>query len=354
MMNATKVIAIVLTLSSLLVACAPVPTAVPEIVSGPNVNVTVQAVVAATLAARLSSVPTIQESVLTVNAVPSANATRATPIPSATPTLVEAKVGQGGKVYLGTLMILDPTEKDLGCFDAGSISYSPTKEYFLVVLNCFEGDNDAFLFRADGSDKRRITGKWDYINYHDFEWAADGQSFVYQRINDCCVVPPPDAPPAGRVRYIVRTGEKTLLSGTTTLTAQTFFLRPSCGMTYNAQAGKPIEVQYGAWGVNGAKLAEDNKEHLTVKLLIDNQLVSGQRQFDAPMSSIPCGNVLPGSYWIVHATLIDSLSPGKHTIEVIYTFDQEITDGYDSDNDGALDRYEANKPIRQTYTILVS
>jgi hypothetical protein len=352
-MNPAKAVLIILILSILIAACGPIPTAAPETASGPKVNTTVQAAVTAALVTPPLSLPTIQQSAPAITVASSATATRATLTPSDTPALVVAKVSQNGKVYLGTLMILDPTEKDLGCFDAGSISYSPTGEHFLIVLNCFEGDNDAFLFRADGSDKRRITGKWDYVNYHDFEWAADGQSFVYQRVNDCCVAPPPDAPPAGRVRYDIKTGEKTLLSGTTTAMAQTLFLRPSCGTTYHAQADKPVEIQYGAWAANGVELAEENKKHLTVELLIDHQPIARQRQFDAPMSSIPCGKVLPGSYWIVHATLIDSLSPGEHSIEVIYTFDQEITDGYDSDNDGELDRYRANKPIRQVYTLLV-
>jgi hypothetical protein len=106
-----------------------------------------------------------------------------------TPTVATATIGKD-KVYLSNRMILDLTDKTLGCFGTAKISYAPTHEYFLVVLDCFEGDNEAFLFRADGSDKRRITGKWDYINYHEYEWASDGQSFTYQRVNDCCVVPP--------------------------------------------------------------------------------------------------------------------------------------------------------------------
>jgi hypothetical protein len=118
-----------------------------------------------------------------------------------------------GKVYLGNTVIFDMAQENLGCFDVGGIDYSPTGEYFLVVLACLEGDNDAFLFRADGSDKRRITSKWDYINYYNYEWSSDGLSFVYQRINSCCVSPwdiPTDAPPEGLVRYDVQTGQKTL------------------------------------------------------------------------------------------------------------------------------------------------
>jgi hypothetical protein len=144
-----------------------------------------------------------------------------------------------------------------------------------------------------------------------------------------------------------------LALNTTTATAQALFLRPSCGKTYNAQANKPVEIQYGAWGSNGAELAEENAKHLTVQLIVDNHLVSDQRRFTAAESAIPCGNVPAGPYWIVHTTWLDSFSPGKHTLKVIYTFDHDVTDGYDSDKDGALDRYAADKPLRQTYTVLV-
>lgn len=276
-----------------------------------------------------------------------------TAILSPTSIPVEAIFGQDGRVYLGDLMILDPLGKNLGCFGGGKISYAPTREYFLVVLDCFEGDNHAFLFRANGDDKRQITDEWDYVNYYDFEWALDGQSFTYQRINDCCVAPPPDAPPAGRIRYDVRTREKNLVSDTVTSSdIQVIFLRPSCGKTYYIQSGKTIELRYGAWGANGEERARDNARYLTVNLTIDGRPFNGQRLF-VSSSFIPCDNIPSNSYWIQHTALIDSLAPGEYTVEVVFTFDQEITDGYDIDNDGQLDSYDTSTPIFQTYTIVV-
>jgi hypothetical protein len=127
------------------------------------------------------------------------------------PSVATAMARDDGKVYLGNTVILDVAQENLGCFGVGEIAYSPTGEYFLVVLQCFEGDNDAFLFRADGSDKRRVTGEWDYINYYNYKWSSDGQSFTYERINSCCKEPPSNAPPVGLVRYDIRTGKKTLL-----------------------------------------------------------------------------------------------------------------------------------------------
>jgi len=135
------------------------------------------------------------------------------PEPTFTPVAAPTAVAMDdGKVYLGDTLLLDVAVDAPGCFGVGEISYSPTGDYFLVVIACFEGDNDAFLFRADGSDKRQITERWDYFNYFFYEWSPDGRSFVYQRIDSCCITPPPDAPTPGQVRYDISTGSKTLLS----------------------------------------------------------------------------------------------------------------------------------------------
>jgi hypothetical protein len=131
----------------------------------------------------------------------------------ANPPIEKAVIKDNVYVYLGSKLLLDATQKDLGCFGVAKISYSPTGEYFVVILGCIEGDNEAFLFRADGTDKRRITGKWDYINYCFFKWEPDGKSLIYSRINSFGAPPeaiPASAPPPGIVRYDVQTREKTL------------------------------------------------------------------------------------------------------------------------------------------------
>lgn len=138
-----------------------------------------------------------------------------TSLPQAMPTSQSpaiSAIGRDGQVYLGDALILDTSEEAPGCSGVGEIGYSPTRAHFLVILTCFEGDNEAFLFRADGSDKRRLTGNWDYLNYFDYSWLPDGQAFDYRRINSCCATPPSDAPPAGLVRYDVASHEKTLIT----------------------------------------------------------------------------------------------------------------------------------------------
>ncbi len=170
-------------------------TAVPD-TPVQNVAVTSQTPVPATAAALPTKTPAP-----TKTSLPEATTTP-------TPQIIQAVAIDDDKVYLGDTVILDTAVEELGCFGIGEISYSPTGEYFVVVLSCFEGDNEAFAFRADGSDKRRITDQWDYINYNQYEWSAAGQYFVYQRINSCCADPPPDAPPPGTVWYDVVTGEK--------------------------------------------------------------------------------------------------------------------------------------------------
>lgn len=142
-----------------------------------------------------------------------------TPRPTVTPAPegpATAVAGEDGRIFLGDQLILDPASDVGGCFDPGEISYSPAGTHFVVVLACFEGDNHAFVFRSDGSQKRQITGQWDHVNYYEYEWSPDGKEFIYQRIDSCCAEPPPDAPPPGRVSFNVETGQKTFLDPTPT------------------------------------------------------------------------------------------------------------------------------------------
>ncbi|HUV46529.1 MAG TPA: hypothetical protein VMW29_00190 [Candidatus Bathyarchaeia archaeon] len=129
--------------------------------------------------------------------------------------LEQASISGDNKVYLGDKLVLDVAEAPGGCSSIGKILYAPTNAYFLVIVWCFEGDNEIYLFKADGSDKKRITAKWDVVNYYEVEWQADGQSFTYHRINSCCVEPErvgEEGPPEGMVKYDIATGQKTLIS----------------------------------------------------------------------------------------------------------------------------------------------
>ncbi len=116
-------------------------------------------------------------------------------------------ISEDGDMCFGGTRILDLAAEAGGCFEIEEIVPAPSKGHFVVLLQCFEGDNEAFVFRSDGSEKTRLTGKWDFVNYDEYKWTSDDY-FVYQRINSCCAEPPLDAPPAGVVWYDPQTGQK--------------------------------------------------------------------------------------------------------------------------------------------------
>ena len=137
--------------------------------------------------------------------------------PTATPAITLASASDDGKIYLEDQVVLDIQAEGLPCFPdiPAEIVYAPTYEHFLVIPACIEGDNYLYLFRADGTEKQLITGPWDFLNFNNVTWAEDGLSFVYQRINSCCLSPediPADAPPRGLVEFNVVTGEKVLIA----------------------------------------------------------------------------------------------------------------------------------------------
>jgi hypothetical protein len=88
--------------------------------------------------------------------------------------------------------------------------YSPDGEYF-VALGCgYEcNDNVGFVFKSDGSGKRKITDRWDFILQDKIEWSADGKKLLYYRINSTGADPPENSPPTGWVEVDLITGRKT-------------------------------------------------------------------------------------------------------------------------------------------------
>ncbi len=379
---------------------------------------------------KVAVAPTVRAEVATSR--PRSTAT-ARPVDTETP--VPTVSIENGKAYLNGKLLVDVDRDAPGCFAVDSFEYSPTGDYFIVNVSCFEGDNEAFIFESDGSDKRSITsGCDDYMNYSNYVWAANGRSLFYERVSSVegsCSSTLPD----GLVRYDVSTGEKVVLvknvhlmpmwsspdsrwvafvsdkipylaatdgaglwilddkcsdlkwgqisNGSMDLickqnnrtlttvkangrtvpggisvsvfssTGASLFLRPSCGKTYYVSTGRRIELNYGVWASKGLDLAEGNARHFSVKLSIDDRTISNGSQMIVPMFSIPCGDMLVDSYWIINTVSIDSLAAGKHKVVVTYQFDQDITDGYDNDHDGKSDLYKANDPIRQTYTLIV-
>lgn len=124
-------------------------------------------------------------------------------------------IAADGRVYIGDRLLLNPEVEAPGCFSGGVISESPTGDHFLVVLDCFEGDNTIFIFDANGNNKRRVAGaNWDYLSYRNYEWSPDGRSFTYRRTNSCCATPPPGTvlPIQGLVRVDVATLAKAHIS----------------------------------------------------------------------------------------------------------------------------------------------
>lgn len=152
--------------------------------------------------------------------VPPAIAVAVSPLPSTKPTTntpvngLIAHIGSDGNVYLGNNLLLNVSTETPACFNAIKVVYSHDSWHFVVIVNCFEGDNELFLFNADGTGKLRITGKWDYVNYCFFDWDPSGEAFVYSRVNSSGASEgqiPVNAPPVGTVRYDVTTGEEELV-----------------------------------------------------------------------------------------------------------------------------------------------
>ena len=111
------------------------------------------------------------------------------------------------KVFLGRKLLLE-NDRD-GFMAVHRIVYSPNGRNFVVIGCGFEcTDNIGFLFRADGTRKRKFTARWDVIFDDKLEWSADGSKIYYFRINSTGADPPKTAPPEGWVAVDVATGRK--------------------------------------------------------------------------------------------------------------------------------------------------
>ncbi len=86
---------------------------------------------------------------------------------------------------------------------------SPTGAHFLVIACGYEcNDNIGFVFKSDGTGKRRITSRWDYILQSAAEWSEDGGKIYYYRINSTGADAPKNAPAEGWVEFNLKTGRK--------------------------------------------------------------------------------------------------------------------------------------------------
>lgn len=189
-MNSAKVVSIVLILSSLLSACGPVPTTVPEVAPVPDVNATIQAAVvatdvnatvqaaaAATLAARPTIIPKAMTTPLVVTtlpivpiatSLPNVNATASAAIAATTaahptPTAV-AKPGDTGRIVFDSpvngkwqVFVINPDGSGLKQVTSipggiGDPAISPDGRS--IVTN--DGVKKIYVMNADGTDVRTI------------------------------------------------------------------------------------------------------------------------------------------------------------------------------------------------------
>lgn len=101
----------------------------------------------------------------------------------------------------------------------------------------------------------------------------------------------------------------------------------------------------------GADLAEQNAQHLTVKLVLDGEPVTGVQQPVIPGSAIPCG-ARADVYAVFYVTQVGALSAGTHVASVTWIFDEQVTDGYDANGDGAPDLYGPGEVFTHEFTII--
>jgi hypothetical protein len=112
------------------------------------------------------------------------------------------------ELRLGTQLLLE-AQRD-GFLSIKEISYAPGGRHFVVVACGYEcNDNHGFLFRADGSGKRRFTARWAYLLQDVFEWSADGRRLYYYRINSSGARAPRGAPRPGWQEVELSTGRQT-------------------------------------------------------------------------------------------------------------------------------------------------
>ena len=135
-------------------------------------------------------------------------------------------------------------------------------------------------------------------------------------------------------------------------TPQIIFLRQRCGTTYTIQADRSLEIRYGGWLAIGADLAKQNAQHLTVRLVLDGELVAGAQQPIVPGSTIPCGVARPDAYGLFYVAQVGPLSAGTHAASVTWILDEQVTDGGDVNGDGTPDLYGPGEVGTNQFTII--
>lgn len=137
-------------------------------------------------------------------------------------------------------------------------------------------------------------------------------------------------------------------------------LTGGCQTTFYAQADERLELHYGHWGVIGEDFIELNDAAMSIRLSINGTQYQGRRANPSSLSELPCVERADFSdaEWnesqYLHDEVTVSLDPGSYDVLIVVSLDNEISDGFDSDNEGSLDVYGPGEIFRRQYTIIVS
>ena len=149
--------------------------------------------------------------------------------------------------------------------------------------------------------------------------------------------------------------------GSSTDEAQYISLSRSCDDNVVAKANRPIVLQYGYWGTANQTYSKANDEVLTIRLRMNNQTYLGERAQPVGWEDVPCldptdmgAAQTPEARVLYDELLLDGLAPGVYPITITMSLDQAVSDGFDLDEDGALDMYGPGEILTTHKTLVIS
>jgi hypothetical protein len=104
-------------------------------------------------------------------------------------------------------------------------------------------------------------------------------------------------------------------------------------------AGVPVQLTVGWVAVTEEQVA-DFLAAISLTGTLDGEPLSGLNDYWGEIGPYEGGAAVSGelhvSEWLYPLGVLD---PGEHTVEILGTLQQSVTDGYDSNNDGQPDQY---------------